>query len=268
MGDEYIRGVVSRYVLAKEGKKTYVNDFSELPEGANLKEGPQEGYYYHPESVETFQQEIEANAEEIREENNFSQEQVQAAEAERKKYTDSPGTEFEDVLNINPDITVGGSHRVKSTASVMDKVWVRTENDYDSPEDLDDMLGIMAIAKSHEDVQALGESIKEHYGEENVIGYKDYVENPKGFYRAVHVITENEEGYPIEIQVKSPEMKEITGTGHYLTYKNVPNYDEAEQTKISDCLQDVMDKLFDEIDQLDCTEFASEQIAEYRSQDE
>jgi hypothetical protein len=33
-------------------------------------------------------------------------------------------------------------------------------------------------------------------------------------------------------------------------------------------LQDVMDKLFDEIDQLDCTEFASERIAEYRSRDE
>lgn len=262
--DRYVRSLVFDHVLEK--RKVYIRDYSEVPEGAQVNEGPRGGTYYTTESIEQFADYIRDSARKMMAEHDFSEEQLEAAKETRDHYLGTATDEFVEMMHRAGDNAIGGSYRVKTIPSMMEKVYHRKADKYDHPQELDDVLGMRVFASDPHSVQAVGEQVKEAYGDA-VFEYEDYVDNPKdGYYRSIHVGLELDDGRKAEVQIKSPEMFEVIESGHALVYKDINNLEDDEKEEIQECLTQVMDRLYGEAEDIQCTSLAARLISDYHEE--
>lgn len=258
-------------VVYKE--RVYVDDYSDIPDGASLQEGPQGGLYYETEEAEEFAEEQRERTESILQEYDFSQEQINEAEALQEEYDARSDEVFGNVMSTaiesGAELT-GGTYRVKGVGSMLRKAHVR-DNDYDSVDELNDVFGCMVKPESAEGINSTAEALKEEYGEDNIIKEEDYMEEPQGgYYRARHLVVETDDGLKAEIQIKEPKLSDVASIGHALVYKNeeaaggeddVPLLDDETQEDVRDCLNQLSGVLVGEqSDDPDCTEEATSLI--------
>lgn len=245
---EYFRSLAKdaaktkRLVIGKE--RRYVNDYSDVPDGATLQEGPQEGLFYETEEVQEFQEDQQARTESILSEHDFSEEQIQRAEELHREYAEAGEGIFGNLMDTAIEAGVdmaGAAYRTKGVGSMARKAYVR-DNDYEDVNELKDIFGGMIKPQDADGVNTTAESLKEAFGEDRVIEEKDYMEEPQGgYYRARHLILETEDGKRAEVQIKSPELSDVASVGHALVFKNeeaedVPTLDDETKEDVRDCL--------------------------------
>lgn len=254
-------------VIGKE--RRYVEDYSEVPEGATLQEGPEGGLYYETEQVEQFQREMQNMREMTMAQYDWSEEQIAAMESEIDRFEATKEEDWNRIMTAGRAVgSPGGSYRIKGLGSACEKVYEREDDapEYQQPEDLNDIFAstVLAEESTEASVQETTNAIVEEFGEENVVERKDYLDGKEKapFYRAEHLLLDLGDGKVGEIQVKSKEMKEIAHVGHIATYKNKVNLSESEQDEVADCLTSMMDVTMGHAEEPDCTGTATYIIQE------
>ena len=97
--------------------------------------------------------------------------------------------------------------RVKEKQSALDKMKVRH---FVSANQISDFVGYMIITDTVEDVyNDLGNCLEE-----------DYIKNPKNGYKSIHLNYLVEKDIPLEIQIKTKQMKAAQDIVHDKIYKN------------------------------------------------
>lgn len=249
-------------VIGKE--RVYVEDPSEVPEGAAVDEGPQGGLYYETEQVEEFQQEMQNMKQQTFQEYDWSEGQINAMESEVSRYEDSKEEDWGRIMNAARSVgSTGGSYRIKGVGSALEKVHER-DNDYESPEDLNDIFASRVFSSEAQNTRETADAIMEEFGEDAIVEEKDYMDGKEHapYYRAVHLIVDLGDGKTGEIQVKSEDMADIAHVGHVAVYKNKLNLDDSQKDQIADCLTSMMDTLFDEADGPNCDDNSREIVQE------
>lgn len=255
MSREYIQRLVKDTtkstvrVIGKE--RIYVDDYSEVPDGAALQEGERHGLYYETEQVEEFQADQEERTNKILEEHDFPEEDIQRARKKHEEYAADAEDNFNYLMQTAEQTgveLVGGRYRVKGVGSMLKKASdYRPEADYDDIDELHDVLGCMVQPEDPEGVNKVGDALKEEIGEENIVKDENYMEEPQGgYYRARQFVFELPNGHEAEVQVKSPELADIAHVGHALVFKNdespeAPDLEEEMQEKVRDCLSQLSD---------------------------
>lgn len=267
-----------RRVIGKE--RIYVEDYSQVPEGASLQEGPQGGLYYETEVVEDFEQAMANMREKVFEQYDWSDEQVSAMENHVNRFEEIKGESWERIMNAGRSVGAkGGSYRIKGVGSALEKVHERSKtNDegeevYQEPEDLTDIFAstLHSEADTRESVQETTDAIKAEFGEENILAEKRYLDRDANapYYRANHLIVELDDGLPAEIQVKGKGMEEVGKVGHTATYKDKLNLSDDEKQMVSDCLTQLVEATMGEGEEPDCDPVAEHIIHEvYQHGDE
>lgn len=249
-------------VVGKE--RRYVEDYSEVPEGAGLEEGPEGGLYYETEAVEQFNQAMDNMREKTFAQYDWSEEQISAMESHVQGFEEIKNEAWNRIMTTGREVgAVGGSYRIKGVGSALEKVHER-DNKYDEPEDLTDVFAstLYAGEDTRESVTETTEAVKAEFGEENVLQEKDYLdrENNAPYYRAKHLIVDIGDGQPAEIQVKSKGMEEIGKVGHIACYKDKLDLSEEEKDSVTDCLTQLVEATMGEGDEPDCNPRATEII--------
>lgn len=269
---DYLKNLQKNAIVKTIGKeRVYVEDPSNVPDGASLNEGPKGGLYYETEQVEEFQEEQNERTEAILQRNNFSEGQINEAQKLHDEYTERGDEIFGNIMNIATEAgveMVGGSYRIKGVGSMLRKAHVR-ENEYEEVDDLLDVFGCTVKPSSPEEVNEAADAIRETFGEENIIKSENYMKEPQGgYYRAQNIVVETEDGKAAEIQVKSPKLADVASIGHVLVYKNeeaedVPDVGEDVQEDVRDCLGQLSGTIVGErAEDPDCTQEASSLINE------
>ena len=115
-----------------------------------------------------------------------------------------------------PGVNIIG--RVKNLESAIKKMDTKG---YADSELLTDLVGVMIVTKTIEDVYEVVDIIKSSI---HLMGERDYIAFPKNGYASYHVDVE-ENDIKIEIQIKTYEMKRAQDLIHKNIYKN-PNISE------------------------------------------
>ena len=100
--------------------------------------------------------------------------------------------------------------RVKEKQSALDKMKVRH---FVSANQISDFVGYMIITDTVEDVYKIKNKI------ENCLE-EDYIKNPKNGYKSIHLNYLVEKDIPLEIQIKTKQMKAAQDIVHDKIYKN------------------------------------------------
>lgn len=122
------------------------------------------------------------------------------------------------ITNLNnrfisfPEINFQG--RVKDAASAAKKC---ISKGYDSADQLTDLAGVMGVTKTVDDIYKIASYIKSNYEVQG--DPDDYIKNPKLGYQSYH-INVMVDGLPIEIQLKTQDMKRAQDFIHDRVYKN------------------------------------------------
>lgn len=198
-------------------KRVYIEDPSEVPEGATVHEGSRGGLYYdEAEATEFSQGQRERNLERLAE-NNYPEEQVNDAVDTAQRVYEKSGDIFEAWVTAgqeNGELT-GASHRVKGVGSACEKAIDRKPENYDSDvKNLQDWHGTQLKFESVDDVERVFDEFQEEF---DIIESEDKMD-PDGPYRACHIIA-NVEGEEVELQIKQEEHSKIATASHMLTYK-------------------------------------------------
>lgn len=250
-------------VIGKE--RVYIDDPSEVPEGAAVDEGPQGGLYYETEQVEEFQQEMQNMKQKTFETYDWSDGEISAMESEVSRYEDSKEEDWARIMNAGRSVgATGGSYRIKGVGSALEKVHERGDNGYDEPGDLTDVFASRVFSNQAQDTRETADAIKEEFGEDAIVEEKNYMDGKEHapYYRAVHLLVDFGDGKTGEIQVKSEDMADIAHVGHVAVYKNKLNLDDGQKDGIADCLTSMMDTLFDEADGPNCDDNSREIVQE------
>ena len=267
--NDYPNHTIER-VLSKDDK-VYVEDPSEVPEGAKLEIGPEGGMYYHRKTVEEFQEYVESFREEVFEEHpeiDRNSEEVQQAEALADEYDEVANDQYRELVSVMEEAGVnvkGGSYRVKDPVSMVEKTY--RKDHYEEIDDLKDNFGARLYADM-ETIEQAAEAIQDHFGDD-IIDESNTLRDPQdGYYRAYHANFEFADGKVGELQLKTPEAAEIADVGHTVVYKE--NYDhgdvseeeaEKERQEVADCLTASMDMVMGEEPSTNgCTETATQII--------
>ncbi|MGH9856323.1 MAG: RelA/SpoT domain-containing protein, partial [Acidobacteriota bacterium] len=156
-------------------------------------------------------------------------------------------SQHEDRLNVLtdelsgqfPDAKVTG--RVKDRTEMLKKMATEPEK-YSTVTDLPDISGARVFASkgSIDEERSLTKAIKSKY---EVVDEKDYLENPKEGYRAIHLyVHDNETGINTEIQVRTPNQDRWANYTHDKVYKPT-----KEMYKISKQNRDVINNYVTEM---------------------
>ena len=103
--------------------------------------------------------------------------------------------------------------RVKEKQSALDKMKVRH---FVSANQISDFVGYMIITDTVEDVYKIKNKIENDLG--NCL--EDYIKNPKNGYKSIHLNYLVEKDIPLEIQIKTKQMKAAQDIVHDKIYKN------------------------------------------------
>lgn len=242
--------------------RRYIDHPSEAPQGAEVHVGEREGLYYEEESVEAFEDYVEDHREQVFEEYEFTDEQVREAEEEYEFYAERAEDIFEDVWESAPSENIAeAGYRVKTPASMLEKVHYR-DTDHEEIDDLTDVMGTQIYV---EDAAQLSDTADQVVSEMEERGYevaeeKDYVDDPKGIYRATHYIFQDEDGRDIELQIKPESLEEVYSVSHETIYKNVAGFEDDVLDDIEECLDQIVRREFGEQVDPDCTATAAEAI--------
>lgn len=229
-------------LLLKE--KVYVEDPKEVPQGAQVQEGDRGGLYYDTDDVEEFNEAMVKTLEGVLNEYQFEEEQIDKAEALRDEYEDVADEHFATLMDAASEHIEGGAHRVKTTASMLEKAYAREDSSAEDVDELGDVYGAMLFADSWESVEDTAEAIKDQLGQDAIIEEENMMDND-GYYRAYHLDVEFENGHQGEIQIKSQPMAEIIHVGHKLVYKDETDMNLQPEVidQVEQCLTDQMDSL-------------------------
>lgn len=104
--------------------------------------------------------------------------------------------------------------RVKEKQSALDKMKVRH---FVSANQISDFVGYMIITDTVEDVYKIKNKIENDLG--NCLE-EDYIKNPKNGYKSIHLNYLVEKDIPLEIQIKTKQMKAAQDIVHDKIYKN------------------------------------------------
>lgn len=104
--------------------------------------------------------------------------------------------------------------RVKEKQSALDKMKVRH---FVSANQISDFVGYMIITDTVEDVYKIKNRIENNLG--NCLE-EDYIKNPKNGYKSIHLNYLVEKNIPLEIQIKTKQMKAAQDIVHDKIYKN------------------------------------------------
>lgn len=118
--------------------------------------------------------------------------------------------------------------RVKEKQSALDKMKIRN---FVSATQISDFIGYMIITDTVEDVYKIKNRIENNLG---ICIEEDYIKNPKNGYKSVHLNYLVEKNIPLEIQLKTKQMKVAQDIVHDKIYKNF---------SLSEELRNVLSKL-------------------------
>ena len=108
--------------------------------------------------------------------------------------------------------------RVKSNESALKKLKIR---DYEKAEDIRDIVGVMITTDTKEEAYNIAKKI---ILKNPICKVEDYIQNPKNGYKSIHINyaikTKEIEDIPVEIQIKTENMKKAQNLVHDLIYKN------------------------------------------------
>lgn len=104
--------------------------------------------------------------------------------------------------------------RVKEKQSAINKMKVRN---LVSANQISDFIGYMIITDTVEDVYKMKNRIENGLGD---CIEEDYIKNPKNGYKSVHLNYLVEKNIPLEIQIKTKQMKVAQDIVHDRIYKN------------------------------------------------
>lgn len=254
-------------------KYTYVDSPAEVPEGVDLEVGPRGGLRFDGDSREFLQYQYENTLERL-DEDEYSQEEIDAAVSHIQRHDDMASqafeTAFEAAQEVGADVKAA-THRVKGVGSVLQKVAGNRsdvdEDEYDSPRDLTDMHGSQITVDSLDAAEETFQSLLENE-DLDIEKSKDHFETKDNPYRAHHVIIDMGDDTYSEIQIKEKRMSQIASASHSLTYKtDTAPVDEMEtvedmaelesmQEPLEDCLikqADLREGLISE-EEADCEE--------------
>ena len=253
-------------IVETSKERIYVDDPSNVPQGAQMQEGERGGLYYDSDDVRAFEQAMLTAQAGVMEQYNFTPEQVDEAIAEVERYDANAEQDFQRLADAADEHIEGGQYRVKSVASALEKVHARDDASADSLDELGDVFGAMMFADSHETVEDTADAIKAELGEENIVEEENLLDND-GYYRAYHLDVDLGDGRQGEIQIKSQDMAELIEVGHKTVYKDETDIDLTDDdiAEISDCLQAQMDLLMDQDPDTECTPDAEAVIQEVQS---
>ena len=102
--------------------------------------------------------------------------------------------------------------RVKEKQSALDKMKVRH---FVSANQISDFVGYMIITDTVEDVYKIKNKIENDLG--NCLE-EDYIKNPKNGYKSIHLNYLVEKDIPLEIQIKTKQMKAAQLAGNKLCW--------------------------------------------------
>lgn len=265
---ELMKGTTKSVVRVIGKERVYVDDPSEIPEGAQAEEGPEGGLYYETEQVEEFQREMQNMKEKTFQEYDWSEDKINAMESEIQRYEDASEEDWGRIMNAARSVGAsGGSFRIKGVGSALEKVYER-DNDYERPGDLNDIFASRVFADESRNTRETADAIINEFGEENIVEEKDYLEGKEKapYYRAVHLIVDMGDGKTGEIQVKSEDMAEVAHVGHVAVYKDKLSLSDDEKDEVTDCLSSMMDVVMGQVDQPDCSGDAAHIIQEVHQQ--
>lgn len=269
---EYINHTIAGWLVKDE--RVYVDDPSEVPQGAKLETGPRDGMYYKPSSIDSFNDYVETHRAETFADTELHPDHpaVEKATALAADY-DAVATEtyqhiLSTVMASSADIKAA-SYRTKDPVSMAEKI-IRKDH-YDDVAELGDIFGTRIYA-SGETIHHAVEAIQDQFGDQ-ILDEDNYIENPKdGYYRAYHMNFEFADGKVGEVQLKIPEAGEISDVGWKMVYK--ADYDfgddvsetevDAIREEVADCLTASMDMVMGEDPSTPgCTRRATEYIREF-----
>lgn len=98
----------SRVVRVIGKERVYVDNPSEIPEGAQVQEGPEGGLYYETEQVEEFQQEMQNMKEKTFQQYDWSEGQINAMEQEISKYDDTAEQDWGRIMSAAREVGANG----------------------------------------------------------------------------------------------------------------------------------------------------------------
>ena len=237
--------VYSDFVIEK---RVYIDDPSEVPEGATVHEGERGGLWYDDGEAMSFQEFQRDNNVERLSDHNYPQEQVDNAVGNAQRVFEKSGDIFETWLSAAQQTgeVTGASHRVKGVGSALEKAIDRKPENYDGDvSNLDDWHGTEIKFETVDDVERVFEEFQEDF---DIIEAENKLD-PDNQYRACHLIAEVE-GERVELQLKQNEHSKIATASHSLTFKpetapvgemetlDEPVVEGSElYDKINDCLQ-------------------------------
>jgi ppGpp synthetase/RelA/SpoT-type nucleotidyltranferase len=100
--------------------------------------------------------------------------------------------------------------RIKTKESILGKM-IRKPDEYKRPSDLDDITGTQIIANSIKDVNEAISNVKKRY---KVVEEEDLIKKPRGDYRSVHFVIEDDDGQRKELQVRTRNQDTFANWSH------------------------------------------------------
>lgn len=208
--------------------KVYVKNPGDVPQGAKLQRGGRGGMFYESEEQERFTQEVSGFRQKVMSEMKFSDAEKSEAEDFVNKHLSIARNEF---IRVSQSIHGNISYRVKDKYSVMEKA--RRKNYKISDER--DVLGMRIGVNNVQDIYDSVERLEQIYGD-RIIEKEDYIQSPKGLYRAYHMNIKYADGIYGEIQIRTLLMDRIANASHFLLYKNTKDDDEVTRRNIEETL--------------------------------
>lgn len=253
-------------------KRVYIDDPSEVPEGASIHEGPEGGLYYEETAAAFAQGQMEAEMERL-EEYDFTREQIEEAASELQSVKENSSEIFGTWIDAASEVAdlTGGDHRTKAMGSAIEKAYYNDDNEYDSVPELKDLHGSRIKVETVAEAEAVFDTLQ-NQEDIDVIEAKDKMDD--GPYRAHHLIAEVE-GETVELQIKQDDLSDLSSVSHSLAYKpdaeapveemdsldEVP--DEEMKEDLNECLSQQADFIIGNIDEVDCPDQAAAAIQEY-----
>lgn len=142
---------------------------------------------------------------------------------------------IEQVLKKYPDCYM--KVRIKEEKSAIKKMEIRN---FSSADQIGDLLGIMIVTKNKEEIYEIEKELKKIWEDTKI---EDYIENPKYGYQSLHMNCKLNSNIPIEIQIKTEEMRKAQEVVHESIYKN-ENLEESTRNILSSV---IYDKLFHDL---------------------
>lgn len=116
--------------------------------------------------------------------------------------------------------------RVKEKQSALDKMKVRH---FVSANQISDFVGYMIITDTVEDVYKIKNKIENDLG--NCLE-EDYIKNPKNGYKSIHLNYLVEKDIPLEIQIKTKQMKAAQDIVHDIVHDKIyKNFNLSEELR-------------------------------------